>query len=317
MSDKIRVVFMGTPEFAVPSLRALVDAGFDVPAVVTQPDRRSGRGKELKPPPVKVAATELGIEVLQPAKIRDDFFIEKLRGLSADFFAVIAYGRILPKDILELPSKGCVNVHASLLPKYRGAAPINWAIANGERVTGVSTMLMDVGMDTGDVLLETRVEITAEDTAPELANRLSEAGALLLTETLEKLASGEIAPKPQDNSLATYAPILKKEDGRVDWSRSATEIHNRLRGLYPWPGAYTYLNGKMIKIHAGRAAENPGPVPLGGRPGTVVGVDGDAIRVLCGEGIFEITELQPENKKRMTAADFIPGYRVSEGDGFD
>ncbi|MBI5642658.1 MAG: methionyl-tRNA formyltransferase, partial [Deltaproteobacteria bacterium] len=253
------------------------------------------------------------IEVLEPVSIRDNACIEKLRGLNPDFMAVVAYGRILPPAILDLPTKGCVNLHASLLPKYRGAAPINWAIVNNEKVTGVTTMLMDKGMDTGPMLLKEEVGIGEDETAEELAKKLSNAGASLLAKTIDLLSEDKIKPAPQDETEASYAPMLKKEDGRIDWKKSAEEIKNLMRGLYPWPGAYTALNGQL-KIHSGRVIDTNSHEA---EPGTIVGVSREGIRVACGKGVFEITELQPENRKKLPAGDFIQGYRVGVGERFD
>lgn len=306
---------MGTPVFAVPSLKALAGAGFDVAAAVTQPDKPRGRGKVMTPSPVKAAAVELGVEVLQPARVRDTAFLERLREIDPDVIAVVAYGKILPESVLDLPRLGCVNLHASLLPRYRGASPINHAIINGDAESGVSTMLMDKGMDTGPTLLEERVAIGPEDTAEDLAKTLSVVGAALLARTLKLLAGGEITPTPQDDSLATYAPMLRKTDGEIDWTRGAREIKNLTRGLYPWPGTYTRYSGRLLKVHGGRVLDE---CPSAGcEPGTVAEVGGDGIVVCCGEGAFEITELQPENKKRMKAGDFVKGYHVRPGDRFD
>lgn len=307
-----RIVFMGTPRFAVPSLEALIEAGHGVAAVVTQPDKPQGRGMSSLPSPVKKAALAHGIPVLTPVKLRDDAFIGELEGLGADFFVVVAYGKILPQRVLDIPPKGCVNLHASLLPRYRGAAPINWAIVNGESETGVSTMLMDAGMDTGPVLLEKRVPIGKDETAEDLAVNLSTLGAALLVETVKLLSEDGLKPRAQDNSNATYAPVLKKEDGEIDWTRSAREIKDLMRGLYPWPGAYTRWNGRTIKIHSGRAVAGEAKSPAG----TVESVSKEGILVATGSGLFEITELQPENKRRMPAGEFVRGYRIAEGDRF-
>lgn len=314
MASPVRIVFMGTPAFAVPSLKALVEAGFDVAAVVTQPDRPRGRGRAPAPSPVKAAAEELGIPVLQPAKIRkNDEFLNDLRAVAPEVIAVVAYGKILPKEVLDLPPLGCVNLHASLLPKYRGASPINHAIINGETETGATTMLMDAGMDTGDMLLEERVPIGPEETAEDLFKRLSVVGATLLARTIALVSEGKLEPRPQDDTKATYAPMLKKSDGRIDWSLSAEEIKNLARGLYPWPGTFTALEGgKTLKVHAVEVADpEDGPEA---EPGTVVGVSDEGMDVRCGRGVVRLTEVQPENKKRMKAGDFVRGFRLSEGD---
>lgn len=307
-----KIVFMGTPLFAVPSLEALIEAGHLVAAVVTQPDKPQGRGMGSLPSPVKKAALAHGIRVFEPVKLRDDSFIRELKGLGADFFVVVAYGKILPQTVLDIPPKGCVNLHASLLPKYRGAAPINRAIVNGEGETGVSTMLMDAGMDTGPVLLEKRVRIGEDDTAEDLSKSLSTVGATLLVETIGLLSEDKIRPRAQDGSNATYAPMLKKEDGEIDWTKTARDIKNLIRGLYPWPGAYTRWKGKTIKVHSGRVVEGEAR----GTAGAIVGVSKEGILVACGSGLFEITELQPENKRRMSAGDFVQGYRITEGERF-
>lgn len=311
MGRSRRIVFMGTPAFAVPSLKALIEAGHEILAAVTQPDKPKGRGLNPMPSPVKETALSHNIPVFEPGKVKDPEFIERLKGLKPEFIAVVAYGKILPEAILEIPPKGCINVHASLLPKYRGAAPINWAIINGDKETGVSTMYMDKGMDTGAVLLEERIPIEENDTAVDLAKKLSISGATLLTETIDLLAEDKLKPKPQEGDKATYAPILKKENGKIDWKKSAVEIRNLLRGLYPWPGIYTYWNGRLLKIHSGTVEDfKPDNLP----PGTVVKSGDGRIKVACGSGCFDIIELQPENKKKMAAADFLKGYRLSEGE---
>lgn len=298
---------MGTPEFAVPSLSALIGAGYEVAAVVTQPDRPSGRGKVLTPPPVKTAAEAAGIPVLQPSKIRTEEFYSGLSSYSPDLICVTAYGRILPKSILDLPLYGCVNVHASLLPKYRGAAPINWAIVRGESVTGITTMLMDEGMDTGGMLLRREVAIEDDDTGETLSRKLSIVGGDLLAETLALLEEGRLRPEKQDESLATYAPIIKKEDGLIDWSKPARDIRNLVRGMLPWPGAYTFVGGKMLKIFMAAVSEGEG------RPGEVIKSGGGVLRVAAGDGALDIVELQIEGGKRLEAAAFLAGRKIAEG----
>lgn len=311
MTGSARIVFMGTPAFAVPSLDALISAGHNVAAAVTQPDKPRGRGLSSQPCPVKELAMARGIPVLQPAKIRQEDFIEALKALRPDFMAVVAYGKILPPAILNIPPKGCINLHASILPKYRGAAPINWAIINGEKETGACTMLMDEGMDTGPVYLCERTPIAPDETAEDLSKRLSVLGAGLLARTIGMLLEKDFAPTPQENDKATSAPILKKEDGRIDWSKDALRIADHVRGFYPWPGAHTTWKG-LLKIHRGRALGTDGE---GAEPGTIIEAK-DTIKVACGKGLFEITELQPENKKRMAAADFVKGYRIQKGERF-
>jgi len=254
----VKLAFLGTPEFAVPSLEALVGAGFDITAVVTQPDKPKGRGKRLAAPPVKEAALRLGLPVHQPAKIKTPETLEFFRGLDVEAMAVVAYGKIIPQPIIDLPRYGLVNVHSSLLPKYRGAAPMQWAVAEGETVTGVTTMLIDAGLDSGDLLLAAETEIGPEETAVELSGRLALIGADLLVQTLRGLVAGTISPRPQDHELATFAPLLKKETGLIDWSWEAVNIHNRVRGFQPWPGAYTAFRGHTLHIWRSRvAAEAP------------------------------------------------------------
>lgn len=302
----MKLVFCGTPQFAVPSLERLVAAGFNVQLVVCQPDRPQGRGMELAAPPVKQAAQRFGLPVVQPEKIKkNEEFQKQLTDLHPDAIVVVAYGRIIPPWMLHLPPMGNINVHASLLPKYRGAAPIQWAIANGETMTGVTTMLLDEGLDTGDILLKRQMPIAPEDTATTLAPRLAELGADLLVETLMELQRGILEPVPQDDSLATLAPLLKKEDGLVDFSRSAREIHNRLRGFQPWPGAYTHFRGKNLKLIAARVSDSEPQLSPG-----ELRVSDDKLLAVCGSGaVLELLQVQPEGKKAMSASEFISGYR--------
>ena len=303
----MRIVFMGTPEFAVPSLKALVDSGEEVIAVVAQPDKPQGRGLKFSPPPTKVFAEERGIRVLQPKSIRTDDFLRELRELGPDIIIVAAYGKILPKSVLDLPELGCINVHASLLPKYRGAAPVNWAIARGEKVTGVTIMRMDEGMDTGDMLLAREVPIGDDDTGETLSVKLSAAGAELLVQSLDCLREGDVHPMKQDDSLATYAPMLKKEDGRIDWMKPAREIRDLIRGMLPWPGAFTFLEGKMLKIYRATISEGVG------KGGEVVQAPKGVLRVVTGEGALDILELQLEGGKRLYARDFLSGRKIEPG----
>jgi methionyl-tRNA formyltransferase len=307
----MKLVFCGTPQFAVPSLERLVAAGHDVQLVVTQPDRPQGRGMELTAPPVKQSALRLGLPVTQPEKIKNnEEFRVRLATIQPDAIIVVGYGRIIPGWMLHLPPYGNINVHASLLPKYRGAAPIQWAIANGETVTGVTTMKIDEGLDTGDILLKRAMEIRPEDTAVTLAPRLAEVGAELLVETLQELKQGVLERVPQDDSLATLAPILKKEDGLVDFTRSAEEIHNRLRGFQPWPGAYTHFRGRNLKIVSARLVDTAQGLGAG-----ELRLRGDKLLAGCGGGsALELLQLQPEGKKAMSARDFISGYRPAEGE---
>jgi len=301
--------FCGTPSFAVPALEKLVEAGHTVALVVTQPDRPRGRGMELTPSPVKLRALELGLEVTQPDKIRNnDSLRNRLTVIHPDAIIVVGYGRIIPQWMLELPRLGNINLHASLLPKYRGAAPIQWAIANGETTTGVTTMRIDEGLDTGDILLQRKVGISPEDTAETLAPRLAGIGADLIVETLRHLDCGTLQPRPQDQATATLAPILKKEDGRIDWRRPAPEILNRLRGFQPWPGAFTSFHGK--NFHIWSAA----PVERQLAPGELA-TDGNSLLVGCGSTTaLVLIEVQPEGKKRMPVRDFVHGYRPRSGE---
>jgi methionyl-tRNA formyltransferase len=305
----MNVVFCGTPRFAVPSLNKLVEAGFAVSLVVTQPDKPRGRGLELAFSPVKQAAVELGLPVIQPEKIKNnDQLRSRLNALRPEAIVVVGYGRIIPQWMIDLPPLGNLNVHASLLPKYRGAAPIQWAIASGESITGVTIMRIDAGLDTGDILLQQETPILVEDTAETLAPRLAQIGANLMIETLRGLESGNIAAKPQDHSKASLAPILRKEDGLIDFKRAAVEIWNRLRGFQPWPGAYTSFRGKHLQIHAAKplpSVHNLSPAEIA--------VKEDHLIVGCGnDSALEITELQLEGKKRVSARDFIHGYKLAQ-----
>ncbi|MBI5887826.1 MAG: methionyl-tRNA formyltransferase [Deltaproteobacteria bacterium] len=311
----MRIIFMGTPQFAVPSLEALIKAGHEVAAVITRPDKPKGRGKAMEPPPVKLTAEAVGIKVLQPHGIKDAAILGELKAIAPDVIAVVAYGRMLPEALLDMPPMGCINVHASLLPKYRGAAPVNWAVINGDKETGVTTMLMDKGMDTGGILMEERLPIGEDDTAEELSERLSVIGAGLLVKTVELLSEGKIKATAQSEEAASCAPILKKEDGLINWARSAAEIKNLIRGVQPWPGAHTRLNAGLVKIYRGAIVQDPdnGAYPCAA-PGTVIVASSGRIVVKCGEGSLEIIELQPENKRRMSAAGFLMGYKLKPGD---
>jgi methionyl-tRNA formyltransferase len=303
-----RALFFGTPDFAVPSLRAL-HALADVACVVTQPDRPKGRGMKLAPPPVKVLATQLGIPVVQPSKVRTPEFAASLRELKADVAVVIAYGRILPPAVLTAPRLGSVNVHASLLPKLRGAAPIQWAIVRGETETGVCLMQMDEGLDTGPVLACAKLAIDPDETAGELSPRLAALGAELVTRELPRLLAGELAPAPQDHARASIAPLLKKEDGAVDWSLPARAVHDRVRGLSPWPSAYTQLDGARIKLHRTRVCDEQ---RAHAEPGAVLRASRDLIEVACGTGSLQLLELQLEGGRRLSAAEFCAGHPLSE-----
>jgi methionyl-tRNA formyltransferase len=299
----VRIAFMGSPAFAVPALDALLGR-HEVALVVTQPDKPAGRGKRLAAPAVKQAAQRAGVPVFQPASARDPELLARLRALAPDACAVVAYGKILPAGVLEVPRLGCLNIHASLLPKYRGAAPIQWAILRGETRTGVTIMRVDAGMDTGPTLLAHEVAIAPEDTAGTLHDRLAPIGAALLLEALDGLERGTLAAVPQDEAAATYAPMLRKQDGAVDWERSAAEVSGRIRGVDPWPGAYAQLDGEVIKLFGAVAAGG------GGEPGRVIAVGEAGIRVACGTGAVVVRELQAPGKRRLRAAEFWAGRRL-------
>lgn len=311
----MRIVFMGTPDFSVPTLKALVEAGHDVAAVVTQPDKPKGRGKEMQMTPVKVQALEYKIPVYQPVKVRDQAFIEVLRELEADAFVVIAFGQILPKAVLELPRYGCVNIHASLLPKYRGAAPIQWCVIDGEKETGITTMMMDVGLDTGDMLEKVVIPIDEKETGGSLHDKLSLAGRSLILSTLRKLEEGTAVRTPQTEEGTCYAKMLTKSLGDIDWNQDAVSIERLIRGLNPWPSAYTMWNGKTIKIWAADVIKDESPansLPCGG----VALSDRHCLAVRTGDGLLSIKELQMEGKKRMDIEAFLRGYPIPAGDVF-
>jgi methionyl-tRNA formyltransferase len=307
--SSLNLVFCGTPRFAVPILEKLAAAGFAVRLVVTQPDKPRGRGLELALSPVKQSALTLGLPVTQPEKIKtNDEFRSQLSAIHPDAIIVVGYGRIIPQWMIDLPPMGNINLHASMLPKYRGAAPIQWAIASGETVTGVTTMRIDAGLDTGDILQQKEIAIAPSDTSETLAPRLSAVGADLMVETLRGLVSGNIHPQPQDSTKASLAPILKKEDGRIDFSRNALDICNRLRGFRPWPGAFTSFRGKNLQVWDAK------PVQRTVAEGEFL-VESDHLLVGCGDGTaLELVEIQLEGKKRMAARDFIHGYRLSSGE---
>ncbi|WP_432821822.1 methionyl-tRNA formyltransferase [Trichloromonas sp.] len=298
---------MGTPEFALSTLQGLIDFGLNLCAVYTQPDRPKGRGNKLAPPPVKELALKYDIPVYQPVKLRDPAVVEELRQLAPDLIVVVAFGQILPKSVLEIPQYGCINVHASLLPRYRGAAPINKAIVDGESETGVTTMYMDVGLDTGDMLIKRTTPIGDLETAGELYVRLAQIGREAMEETLRQLCAGTLVAEKQDDALTNYAPMMKKEDGCIDWTRSARQIHNQVRGLDPWPGAYTTLQGEVLKI--AKTAVEAGS----GTPGSVLSAAADGVRIACGDGILRVGELQLPGKKRLAAADFLRGCPLLPG----
>lgn len=306
----MRLVFMGTPQFAVPSLEALLRSEHEVVGVVTQPDRPKGRGQELSASPVKQVAQRAGVPLLQPLKMKDPGFLDGLRAWKPDLIVVAAFGRILPSVILSLPPKGCVNVHGSLLPKYRGAGPIQWAIINGETETGITTMLMDEGMDTGAVLLQERLAIRPGDTAGTLSTRLAELGGRLLVETIRRLEAGTLVPQPQDHDRATLAPLLKKEDGAIDWTLGATALVNRVRGLSPWPGAYTFLGSERWMVWQAAAHRRD---EAADDPGTIVKVTKAGVYVATGDGVLELKEIQPANSRRMSVSQYLAGHSVPVG----
>jgi len=304
------IVFFGTPEFAIPSLELLFKERENIVLVVTQPDKKAGRGHKLKPPPVKLKAIEFGIKVSQPQYIKNNEFIKNIASLNPEFIIVVAYGKILPKELLSITK--CINLHASLLPKYRGAAPVQWALINGETKTGVTTMLMDEGLDTGDILLQKEVQIQEDDNTFTLSKRLSKLGAEILFKTLKGIRDGSIKPFSQIGK-PSYAPILQKSDGLIDWNLSAQQIHNRVRGLYPWPCAYTYIKGNMIKIIATKVIKGQG------KPAVIVKKSRSELVVGTSNGLLSILQLQPEGKKFMSIQAFLQGAgrEISEGDKFE
>lgn len=307
----MKIIFFGTPEFAVPSLKTLIDSKYDIVGVVCQPDRPKGRGRKLTPPPTKVVATQNQIQVLQPEKIKTGDFFSELEKLRADLICVTAYGKIIPENILELPKHGCINVHASLLPKYRGAAPINWAIINGEKTTGVTTIQMDEGMDTGDMLLKEEIQIDDNETSIEISEKLSQIGAELLIETIKLLENGKLEPTTQNEDEATYAPMLKKEIGKIYWNQSAEDINNLIRGTQPWPGAFTKLNNKTLKIFKAHVSNDQG------KPGLVLQSKPGVLKVGTGNGSLDIFELQLEGSRKIKVEDFLRGNKIEVGNMLD
>jgi methionyl-tRNA formyltransferase len=307
-----RIVFFGTPSFALPTLQSLFDGRDQVVGIVTQPDREKGRGRKVVISPVKELALRHDLNPLQPEQAKEETFQKVLRDFQPDLIVVVAYGQILPKSVLRIPKYGAVNVHASLLPKYRGAAPIAWAILNGEKVTGVTTMVMDEGMDTGDILLQTEVPIGDRETSETLHDRLAFSGAQLLLETLEKMKVGSIQPLSQDHSKATYAPPLKKEDGHIVWKKKAQEIDRHIRGFNPWPGAFTKWDDQLLKIYQGEIRERARV----GKAGTVIWVGSDFIEVETGKDSYLIKEIQLEGRRRMTLREFLSGHPIPVGTVF-
>jgi len=321
----MRIVFCGTPEFAVPTLKRLIaEPGFTLEAVVTQPDRPRGRGRQLSSPPVKEIALDAGLYVYQPEKIKSDSAFEFLQRVVPDAVVIIAYGQIIPPRLIEIPRLGWINLHASLLPKYRGAAPLNWAIIHGETRTGLTTIRIDAGLDSGPILLQCALDIGADEAAPELAQRMAEAGAPLVVESLRKLERGEIVPVPQDHTQATFAPLLRKEHGRIQWSLAAYQVYNRIRGLEPWPGAFTTFRGQLCHVwgrpaeapveQAAAAAQTPARTQY---PGTLLLASGE-LYVACGEDTWlRLEAVQLEGRKRIAARDFANGARLKPGERFD
>jgi methionyl-tRNA formyltransferase len=311
---RLRIVFCGTPVFALPTLRHLIaQADFQVEGVITQPDRPRGRGQQVSSSPVKDAALEAGIPVYQPEKIKSESAHDYFKRVAPDVAVIIAYGQIVPASLIAIPRLGWINLHASLLPKYRGAAPINWAIVNGETRTGLTTMQIDAGLDTGPMLLKRETTIGPDETAPELTARLADTGAPLMAETLRKLERGEIASIPQDNSQATHAPPLKKEDGRIDWSVPAPQIYNRIRGLQPWPGAFTTFRGKTCQMW-GKPLQ---PVGAGGMPGMILPTQEHGLLVICGGGtVLRVDHVQLEGRNRVTDREFMNGANIAAGEKF-
>jgi methionyl-tRNA formyltransferase len=311
-SDPV-VVFMGTPDFAVPTLKALHRSAFDLRMVVTQPDRPKGRGRKLAPPPVKLAAEAMDCRIVQPPDIRETGFCDQLRSLAPDFLVVAAFGQILPRSVLEIPRYGPINVHASILPKYRGPAPIQWALIRGERVTGVTTILMDHGVDTGDMLLTAETAIRAEDNAASLHDRLADMGAEVLVKTLLGLVDGSIHPIAQNHALATYAPMLTKKSGRVDWNKPAQEIDALIRATTPWPGAYCRYQNHRLKIHKAKVIQDS----VREAPGTVVAGFPDELRIATAEGVLLIQEIQSASGRRMSIKNFLHGTPIPPGKKFN
>jgi methionyl-tRNA formyltransferase len=309
MKEKFKIIFMGTPKFAVPTLKALHRNEQDIVLVVTQPDRPKGRGRTLAPPPVKEVATSLGYEVVQQASIRTAEFAENITKLKPDIFVVVAFGHIIPKNILSIPNLATINIHASLLPKYRGPAPIQWAIINREKETGITTMLLDEGMDTGDILLSSKVEITPDDTAGTLHDRLAVLGADLLMRTLKSFEANNVNPIPQDHSQASYAPLLKKKDGHMDWNMPAERLDAFIRGMTPWPGAFTFHGQKRLKIFKARPLKKDVDKP----PGSVVIGFPDELCVATSNGILSIMEIQEASGKRLFIKEFLRGYKIPHG----
>ena len=303
----MKIIFMGTPDFAAASLEALIASRHEIQAVVTQPDKPKGRKGELTPSPVKVVAEGKGIKVYQPLKVRDEEFVKTLRAYNPDVMVVVAFGQIIPLSILKMPKYGCVNIHGSLLPKYRGAAPIQWAVLDGEKETGITTILMDEGIDTGDILLKKTIQIDTDETSGSLFDKLMALGAKAILETLDELEKGSLTPTKQGESPTAYAKMLTKAMGLIDFTKSAKELDCFVRGMDPWPSAYTLLAGKTLKLWKVRVVEGSG------KAGSVIGIDKESFTIACGEGAIEVLEVQLEGKKRMSAGDFLKGSSLNIG----
>lgn len=308
--NPISVVFMGTPDFAVPCLEMLCKENYNIKAVITQPDRPKGRGQKVVESPVKACAMKYDLPVLQPQKIKTPEFEAILEELNPDLIVVVAFGQILSKRILDIPRLGCINVHASLLPKYRGAAPLHWSVIRGEQKTGVTTMFMDEGLDTGDMLLTAEMDITKETTTGDVHDTLQMMGADVLAETIKELIAGTAVRRPQDHDAATYAPLLTKELERIDWTQSAADIHNLIRGLNPWPGSYTICRSKRLKLWASEVLSEQ----TSAAAGTIIRVEGERLIVAAKDGMLALLSVQPEGKKRMAAGDFARGYQITAGE---
>jgi methionyl-tRNA formyltransferase len=307
-----RIIFMATPDFSVPALQGLIDGPDQVVAVITQPDRPKGRGKKLTPPPVKILAESAGIPVLQPTKIKTTEFADELRSLHPDLIIVAAYGRILPANILDLPPLGCINIHGSLLPRHRGAAPIQWAVLTGDKEAGVTIMQMDVGMDTGAMLLSASVPVEQNETAGSLFTKLADLGSTTLLNALDLLRQDKLPPIEQDHSLSTESPPLKKEDGSIDWNKSAWEIHCLIRGMDPWPTAYSFLNGKRFRFFSPELNDTPFNL----EPGSIIQADRNGLLLATGNGALLVREIQPEGKKRMSVEAYLCGQTLEDGQKF-
>ena len=310
MEKKFNIVFMGTPDFAVPPLEALARYHCHISLVITQPDRPKGRGKKMMPPPVKTAATQLGLEVIQPESMKEEQVVERLKALKPDLFVVVAFGHKLSNELLAIPRLYPVNIHASLLPRYRGSSPIQAAILNRDKETGVTTMVMDQGLDTGDMLLSAKTPIAVDETAATLHERLAAMGADLIIETFDAIAADTIVPRPQDHDLASHAPMLKKEDGRIDWHLAPEEIHALVRAMTPWPGTFTFLDTRRIKVFAVKEGKQESDLA----PGTIISWDEEGIHVAAGKGSVTILELMGASGKRLTAGQFLQGNRLEPGE---